>query len=175
VTTQKEKAHSQLQKNTKAFDSLASSFRAFDDTSTNVIGGNSGGNGDSDGPNSKIILDALPSAYDFPALATSVEKLLDAESMKVTSVTGVDDQLTQQSNVSSPTPQPVPMTFAFTVSNANYDSINKLLTKLQQSIRPIQIDSMTIAGGGSTMTLTVNAHTYYQPAKNLTINTKVVK
>src|SRR3990167_7076 len=48
VTTAKEQAHQQLEKNIKAFDNLALSYKAFDDTSTNVIGGTSTGTGNND-------------------------------------------------------------------------------------------------------------------------------
>ncbi len=176
VTTAKEKAHKQLVQNTKAFNSLVSSYKDFDASSTNVLGGNSdGGTGDNDGKNSKIVLDALPSAYDFPALTSTLEKILSAQNFKVTNITGIDDQLSQQTNGSSPTPQPVAMPFSFALSNADYNSVNKLIDTLQKSIRPIQIDSITMAGGSSNMTVTVNAHTYFQPAKSLDIKKQVVK
>jgi hypothetical protein len=67
------------------------------------------------------------------------------------------------------------MDFAFTVNNASYKSIGKLLDRLQQSIRPIQVDNMDLSGAADDMTLNVNAHTYYQPAKDVSITKKVVK
>jgi hypothetical protein len=175
VTTAKEKAHNQLVANIKAFDSLQSAYKGFDGASNNVIGGLKDGTGDNDGANSKIILDALPSSYDFPALTSSIEKILNDRGLKVTSIAGTDDQLNQQANVSSPSPQAVSMPFSFTVSNANYTSVGQLITALEQSIRPIQIDSITLSGGASNMSLTVNAHTYYQPSKDVSITKKVIK
>lgn len=171
----KEKAHQQLDKNLKAFDSLVASYKAFDSTSTNVIGGNSSGNGNNDGPNSKIILNALPSTYDFPGLTSSLEKIFKDQGLTVSSITGTDDELNQKGNTSSATPQPVEIPFSFTVSNANYASIEKLVTRLQQSIRPIQVDAMILSGGASDMTATINAHTYYQPGRNVEITKQVVK
>lgn len=175
VITAKEKAHKQLEQNINTFSSLQTAYKAFDSTATNVIGGNTTGTGDNDGPNSKIILDALPSNYDFPALTSSIEKVLASNNLKVTSITGTDDQLNQQKNSSSPTPKPISMPFSFTVSNANYASIGQLVTKLQQSIRPIQIDSIELSGGVNDMTATIDAHTYFQPAKSVTITKKVIK
>ncbi len=175
VVSAKEAAHQQLKKNEAAFGSLASAYKGFDAAPINVIGGNAQGTGDNDGPNSKIVLDALPAKYDFPALTSSIEKILTDRGFHVTSIGGTDDQLNQQTNVSSPSPQPVSVPFTFNVDGANYASIGQLMTALQQSIRPIQIDSITLAGGASNMTLTVDAHTWYQPAKNLTITQKVVK
>jgi hypothetical protein len=74
VTKEKEKAHSQLQANVKAVDGLTSAYRAFVSTPTNVIGGPSDGTGDNGGDNARIVLDALPPQYDFPALTSSLEK-----------------------------------------------------------------------------------------------------
>lgn len=175
VTKAKEEAHKQLQANIKAFDSLVTSYKAFDASDPNTIGGTIAGGGDNDGTNSKIILDALPSSYDFPALASSLEKILNDKSLKVGGITGTDDQLNQQNNTSSSSPQAVEIPFTLTVNDANYNSIKDLITVLGRSIRPIQIDSIDMTGGASSMSLTVNAHTYFQPAKNLNISKKVVK
>lgn len=175
VISAKEVAHKQLEKNIDNYGNLASAYKAFDAASTNVIGGTKDGTGDNDGSNSKIILDALPDKYDFPALTSSIEKILTDNHMQVTNISGTDDQLNQQSNTSSANPQPVEMPFSFTVSNANYQSVSQLLSRLQQSIRPVQIDTLDISGGQSNMTATVTAHTYYQPAKKVSITKKVIK
>jgi hypothetical protein len=39
----------------------------------------------------------------------------------------------------------------------------------------LQIDTLNISGGAGNMTVNVTAHTYYQPAKSLTITKKVIK
>ena len=175
VTSKSETAHQQLKKDLDAFNSLVHSYQAFDSADTNIIGGSATGTGNNDGDNAKIILDALPAKYDFPALTSSIEKILHAGNFDVTSISGTDDQLNQQSNTSSPNPQAIPMPFAFTVNNSNYTAVQQLIATLQLSIRPIQIDSINITGGASDMTLTVNAHTYYQPGKTLNITKQVVK
>lgn len=175
VISAKEKAHKQLQDNINTYSDLATSYKAFDNASTNVIGGTKGGSGDNDGSNSKIILDALPPTYDFPALTSSIEKILQDNHLKVTSITGTDDQINQQGNTASANPQPVEIPFTFTVSNASYASVNQLMSKLQQSIRPIVIDTLDASGGQNDMTVTVSAHTYFQPAKTVSITKKVVK
>jgi hypothetical protein len=175
VISAKEKAHQQLQKNIKAVSDLGVSYKAFDGTATNVIGGTATGSGDNDGSNSKIILDALPPAYDFPALTSSLEKILTDRGLKISAINGTDDQINQQSNISSPMPQPVPIPFTFTVSDANYSSVQQLVKALQSSIRPIAIDSLDISGGTNNMSVTVTAHTYFQPAKSLKVTTKVIK
>ncbi len=175
LTKAKSIANAQLLKNVDAFDSLSKSYDSFVAQSPNAIGGNPAGTADNDGTNAKIVLDALPSSYDFPALTASVEKILTDRSFTVSSITGTDDQVAQGSNSSSPTPQAVPIPFSFTVTSTNYNAIQQLIATLQSSIRPIQIDSLTMSGNTNNMQLTVNAHTYYQPGKSLTITKQVVK
>lgn len=175
VISAKEKAHTQLENNLKAFDSLSTSYKIFDTKNPNVLGGSINGAGDNDGSNSKLILDALPPLYNFPALTSSLEKILADRGLKVSAITGTDDEVAQQSNTSSPTPQPVAMPFTFTVDNASYASIAQLAEALQHSIRPIQVDTINLSGSVDNMTATFTAHTYYQPAKSLKITTKVIK
>lgn len=175
VTSAKTKARNQLQANVKAVSSLTQHYKAFVNTPQNVIGGDPNGAGDKDGDNAKIVLDALPPQYDFPALASSLEKILTDRNFTISSIGGTDDQINQQTNLSSPNPQPVPIPFTFSVSNANYTSVQDLINVLQSSIRPIQIDNLTLTGGANSMQLTVSAHTYYQPEKDLKIGTEVIK
>ncbi|MGH7194477.1 MAG: hypothetical protein ACREJM_13240, partial [Candidatus Saccharimonadales bacterium] len=89
-------ANQQLLDNISSYNSLSQSYNKFNNESTNVIGGKKDGNAGNDGANSKIILDALPDTYDFPALTSSIEKILAANGLKVTSITGTDQQLSQQ-------------------------------------------------------------------------------
>ena len=175
VIAAKETAYHQLTKNLTATKSLVDSYQKFVTSDTNSIGGQTGGTGDRDGDNSKIILDALPSSYDFPALTSSLEKILTSQNVKISSITGVDDQANQEANLSSPTPKAVPIPFSFSANNATYASIQQLITTLQSSIRPIQIESLALSGGSSNMQITITAHTYYQPAKNLKITKQVIK
>src|SRR6476660_5995690 len=62
----KKKAVAQLQQNIKASTSLVNSYQAFVSAPQNLIGGNPDGTGAQDGSNAKLVLDALPSKYDFP-------------------------------------------------------------------------------------------------------------
>lgn len=175
VMSAKQKAYNQLQDNIDAFNDLQKSYKAFNSTSTNVIGGLADGTGDNDGSNSKIVLNALPSNYDFPALTSSIEKIMADRGLKVSSISGTDDQVNQQGNTESSTPQPVEIPFSFTISNANYAAVQELFKAMQSSIRPFQIDKVNIAGGADNMTVTVDAHTYFQPARSIQPTTKVVK
>jgi hypothetical protein len=123
----------------------------------------------------KIVLDALPPSYDFPGLTSSLEKILTTQGFSTGAIAGSDDELNQQNNTVSSNPSPVPMPFTLTLSNTSYTSATQLISALQQSIRPIAIDTMDLSGGGNTMSLSIAAHSYYQPSKNLSITTEVVK
>jgi hypothetical protein len=175
VTSADEKATKQLKQNINAFNNLSRAYSSFNSDPINIIGGSTSGTGNNDGNNAKIILDALPSSYDFPALTSSIEKILTSGNFNASSITGTDDQLAQQTNLSSPTPQPVSMPFSFTVDNTSYTGVQQLITTLQSSIRPMPIDSLTLNGSNSSLSVTINAHTYYQPAKSLSIKKQVIK
>ena len=175
VMSKKNTADKQLKADLNASKSLAGSYRRFISEPVNAIGGSSIGSQPNDGDNGKIILDALPSSYDFPALTSSIEKILTDRSLKVTSITGLDDEVAQQAIASRPTPQPVAMNFSFVVAGANYSSVQDVVKALQSSIRPIQIDTIDISGGTSNMQLTVVAHTFYQPPKTLNIKMETVQ
>jgi hypothetical protein len=176
VISQKKKALSTLKSDINAVSTLKSSYKSFVETPRNVLGGNPVGTGDQDGNNAKIVLDAMPSKYDFPALTSSLEKLITAQGLGIQAINGTDEEVQQSGNQSSPTPQPVAVPFQIRV-NGSYDGIKNLLTVFERSIRPIQVRKVEIdaAAQGGNMTAIIDAQTFYQPEKNLTIKTEVVK
>lgn len=174
VIAGKEKAAKQLKDNLKAVSTLAASYAQFTNSSNqNVLGGTANGLGDKDGDNAKIVLDALPSKYDFPALASSLEKILNDRSYKVNSISGTDDELKQaQGAVANPVAIPIPFVVQVT---GTYDSTKDLVLILERSVRPFQIQTLSFTGQDAAIKLNINANTYYQPGKNLDITTKEVK
>lgn len=167
----------QFKSDINVYGSLVNNYNNFVSPTTNIIGGSSTGSGNNSGNNAAIILDALPDKYDFPALATSVQKILSSGGYNIQSIGGTDEELTQAQNSSTgnSNPNPVAMPFTFSVNNLTYSQVGSLLMLLQNSIRPIVIDSLTINGGGNTMILTVTAHTYYLQAKTVDISQKEVQ
>lgn len=174
VSTAKTVALRQLKADIDASKSLVESYTKFNSASVNIIGGSSIGSGANDGPNSRIVLDALPSSYDFPALVTSLEKIVNNRGLTIQSIQGVDDEVAQQVNISSTSPQPVAIPFQIVISG-NYSALQALINDFQNSIRPFQILKESVSGGESNMTLTLTAQTYYQPAKILNLGSKLVK
>lgn len=164
----------QLENNQKAVEQLKVSFASFNNTSDNIIGGNPKGSGDRDGDNAKITLDALPSKYDFPAFITSMKKLLAAKALAPKSITGSDEEATQGSKTSK---EPVEIPFQLTGEATSFSKAKDFLTAFEQSIRPVKIKKISLTGGGQGVQLQFNidAVSYFQSGKGLTITKEVVK
>jgi hypothetical protein len=176
VISQKKKALSTLKSDISAVGNLKDSYKSFVGTPQNVLGGNPAGGGDQDGDNAKIVLDALPSKYDFPALTTSLEKLITTQGLQIQGISGTDDEIVQAGNQSSASPQPIAVPFQVRVAGS-FEGIKSLLTVFERSIRPIQVLKVEInsAAQGGNMTAIIDAQTFYQPEKNLKIKTEVVR
>ncbi|HEY8999440.1 MAG TPA: hypothetical protein VIM53_03965 [Candidatus Saccharimonadales bacterium] len=173
VISAKRTAKNQLVSDLSARDSLVNSYKTFVSPQTNLIGGNSDGSGAKGGDNAQLVLDALPSQYDFPALATTLEKLLTSDNLQILSITGTDEELSQQS-ASNGSSAPIPMPFQFEVSGS-YQSIQSMIASFESSIRPFQVQTIQLAGTEGSMTATVSAQTFYQPGVTLNITNKVVQ
>jgi len=169
VAGEKEKAAKQLKTNIDAVSSLVTSYKSFASQNPNLVGGNSTASGERDGDNGRLVLDALPSKYDFPALATSLEKLLAGYT--INSITGNDDATSQAANTVT---DPVAMPFTINIKS-DYNGIQKLSSTFEKSIRPFQIESMVLSGTNANIEAVITAQTFYQPEKNLKIDMKVVK
>ena len=174
VIDTKHQAVAQLKVDVSAVSTLVSSYKAFVNTPQNVLGGNPTGSGQNDGDNAKIILDALPSKYDFPGLTSSLENILTNQGYTINSITGSDEGLVEQSNQSSTNPSPVQMPFQISVTGS-YTSIQNLINTLQLSVRPFIIQTIDLSGTDSSLTASITAYTYYQPEKDFSIQTEVIK
>ncbi len=170
----KKEAINQLREDLAARDSLAAAYSTFVAENPNVLAGDVKGTGDKDGDNAKLVLDALPSKYDFPALTTSLEKIISGQNLSILSITGTDQEADQEGKQSSPDPQPVAMPFQVGVSGS-YDSIQNLIEVFLHSIRPFQILNLELSGDESSMNVTIEAQTFYQPEKSLEIKKEVIK
>ncbi len=173
VITEKKKALTQLKANNQAASELVTSYKTFVSAPENIIAGSISGTGDRDGDNAKIVLDALPSKYDFPALATSVEKILKDKNYAIDTIVGTDDELNQSGQTDQAT-QPVEMPFEATITG-NFDSAQGFMDILQRSIRPIQIVKVEFSGADNTLKVHVTAKSFYQPQKTVKITKKDVK
>ncbi len=174
VIAKKQAARDQLQQNVESVKGLVDSYQQFVDSGTNMLGGNPKGSGEKDGDNARLILDALPSKYDFPALTTSLEKVATDKKLKIEGISGTDDEVAQSEAKDSGDPKPVEMPFQLIVSGS-YSSIQDLFTVFEHSIRPFQAKKVQLKGGASDMKLTLDAVSYYLPEKSLDIKKVDVK
>lgn len=165
-------ADNQLDANITTYNGLVRSYTKFNSANPNVIGGTVTG---SSNDNTQVILDALPGAYDFPALATSLEYILTTTGVTDGTITGTDTQAAQTATNASADPQPTAIPFSMSVLNADYSTAQNVLQYLQQSIRPMSVDSLALSGSQGSLTVSIEAHTYYQAAKSLNISKETVK
>ena len=163
-----------LKENNNNITSLVDSYKSFASETQNVLDGNPEGDGESDGDNPKIVLDALPSKYDFPGLISSIEKLLNDKGYKLEKIGGIDDEVTQHEGTSV-TPQPIDMPFPVSVKT-NVTGMQNVLQLMELSIRPIYVQKLKVtAEQGGALLVDISAKSFYQPEKTLKIRTEVVK
>lgn len=176
VIGERKEALEVAQASLEATQELEVAYTQFNDREMNVIGGNPAGKSDRDGDNAKIILDALPARYDFPALASSIEKLVVSHGLVFNSMTGNDDAVAQQANESSVSPKPIEMPFEFTVVGS-YEAVRALIRDLERSIRPFKVveSEITASSDEGELTLRITGLTYFQPQKNLNVKEEVVR
>ncbi len=154
-----------LNRDIRVSKNLTTSFKKFISPPINIIGGNSkNANSVKGGDNSKIVLDALPSSYDFPELVSTLQNLLTSQGVTINSISGVDQSsatLNQLNGIN---------TIPFQVSvSGNYTSIENLINAMEKSIRPINILKISISGDQTNLNVTISGETYYQPAINFRI------
>lgn len=174
VITEKKKTLKTVEENIAQVEQLNIAYKAFSESSTNVIGGNPKGTGDRDGENPRIILDALPSKYDFPALTTSLDKLVKSGGFSLVAVNGIDDEVNQSANQSAVAPVAVDMPFTLESNVAPSDG-KRFLELFERSIRPIQMQKLVITSQESNLKVEMTAKTYYQPEKKMNFTEEVVK
>lgn len=159
----KNKSADQLKKNVNNVTPLVNSYEAFDSATESVLG--------TPANNTKIVLDALPSKYDFPALATSLEYIISQSGMVPKTISGTDNELGAEQNNANPEPIEIP----FTIEGAgSYEQAKALLKKFERSIRPFSVGELTFSGSDNNMTVAIAAKTYYQPEKKLEFKQTII-
>lgn len=163
-----------LKANVDASQKLVNQYQVFATSDPNVLGGVASGNGNLDGPNPRIVLDSLPSTYDAPALASSIEKVMTGRGVTINSLSITDDPTANSDTPEqNPTTKPIPFSFDGTT---NLSGAAQLLQDFERSIRPFDLNTLAITGSDNQLKLSVGMTTYYQPAKSLNLTpTKQVK
>lgn len=174
VLSAKHKVVDQLKSNLKAAKQLQSAYNTFASQTPNIVGGNPSGQGNLDGNNAQIVLDALPSQYDAPALASTLEKVLGGQNVTIQAITVKDDPAGNPDKpMSSPAVRPINFSFS---SQGTYQVNQQTLKDFERSIRPFDVQTMSLSGSDNVLTMTVTMNTFFQPPKALDLtNTQVVK
>jgi hypothetical protein len=176
VISARQKSAAQLDKNVKDAQTFLDQYNnVFNGSSaTNIIGGKNTKSADAkppDGSNPRIVLDALPTSYDFPALVTSVAGILADNNVASPSIAGLDSSVSTNSQPSAnPQPGQIPLTITGTTT---YGGAENLIKDLERSIRPFDVTKVSISGSQA-ISVNLDVNTYYQPAKILTITSKAV-
>lgn len=133
----------------------------------------------------QVVLDALPSDANSSALGSSLqEKFLNDGALKIESLTvdpvvGVESQSDDsvQDASSDVTGGENQITFRFTVSTdgGNASALKSLLQRLESSIRPMDITTLTVETQGDRLVLTVAGRSFYEPARTVELKEKTVK
>lgn len=191
VINAKQAAVNRLKQDSNIAQQLVSSYASFVNQPRNLIGGNPSGNSPSSGDNAKIVLDALPAQYDYPALTSSVQYLLDQAQLNIDSMSGTDQAATIASGSNNSTSSPtssaitnsssssvpgtaVAMPFQFS-ADGPYANIQSLFSLFEKSIRPLPFQTLTISGDQSDLKVDATAQSYYQPQKTFNITTETIK
>lgn len=156
-------ANKQLAKNIAAVDSLKTVYDAFENSTESALG--------TSDKNSKIILDALPSKYDFPALTSSLEGVINGSGSAIATITGTDEEVNAEQD--SINPKPINIPFEYT-AKSSFTNAQKLIADMQRSIRPFHVSSLSLTGTDTDLNVKVTGKTYYQPEKQLEIEQKII-
>ncbi len=123
-------------------------------------------------PNTKSVLDALPTTFDPAALATSLQQAILNRSG-----VGIDNiSVPQEVGEATPVVDSIPqeMAFSFTVSGS-YEQIKQAVLDVERTIRPMRITSFNLVGSDQDLRASVDAVTYFQPAKSVELKKETVK
>jgi Tfp pilus assembly protein PilO len=157
VISAKTKARKQIEDNGIAIDKLSEQFPDFQHRATN---------------NDKTILHALPPAYDYAALVTSMEFLANQAGVKLDSGIGEDISASAVKEQNVSVPQEITLNLSV---SGRYENIVKYIDVIEKSIRPVIITTVDFSGGNSEIKATIMAKTYYQPARTLDVSKEVIK
>jgi len=172
IINAKQQALNQIKSDITASGQLVNSYKTFIAPSQNYLGQNCT-NADPSCNDAKVVLDALPSQYDYPALVTSIYNVLKNDGVTIMGINGTDQQLTQSSKLASTsTPQPMPLEF---IAQGNINTVLNVISDFQRSIRPFQFESIKLSGSDSLLTVDANVQTYYQPGISFVITQRQVK
>lgn len=127
----------------------------------------------------QVILDALPAESNADALGASLQIRFAGEvsGLKVDSLVVTPTDIEDVSGGSTDSDSDGGASrIGFTMSvSGSADMLKEFLTRLERSIRVIEITSVDIRTGSDGLTMNLIGRAYYEPGRNIELGTKVVK
>lgn len=121
----------------------------------------------------KVVLDALPTSDDKSALGASLQQVILPKSGVTTSdLTTISQGATE--DTSGTTSGTKPSTFTFAASG-DYSRIKAMLSDLERSIRPMDINKLTLQSTDGVIRATVDGVTFYSPEQTVQLGKKTIK
>lgn len=151
VITAKTKARDDIQSNLENLNKLSEQFPQLENSAAT---------------NSTTILHALPPVYDYAALASSIDYLASLSGVQSNTSIGEDISASAVSSATSSQPVELPLTLQV---NGSYDAVQRYISNLERSIRPVNITNVSYSGSSSALQVSLQAITYYQPARSLDV------
>lgn len=132
-------------------------------------------------PPIQSVLDALPAEANSTAMASSLQtKLLSGidgvtiEALKVDPVAGVEVDSSLASTDTSSTDNAINFTFAVSALASNQSALHDVLVRIEKSIRPFNIQSLSIESQGGRVVMTASGQGYYETQQKVQLTDKVV-
>lgn len=154
VIAMKNTAKNQLTDNLKAAPQLVDAYNKLEGTKITIA-------------------DALPNTSDFSGLIALLENMAGVSGVELKTVSPETT-----GDVVGPTTGDIPLAqeFKYTVTmSGSYDSLQKFLSAVENSVRPMKVTTLQIAGSGSELTFGLSLSTYYQDIAKIPYKLEVVK
>ncbi len=128
----------------------------------------------------QVVLDALPADINALALGSSLQQKIigpvagvKIEALKIDGVATANSATTASADGLGTIP------FQLSVSvpgdSLSQSALKEVLTRMERSIRTVDIDRLLLETSASRTTITMTAHAYYQPGKTIELTDKVEK
>lgn len=146
LLSKKRVAQEQVTKNLEALSQLSQQYSAL-------------------GPKRTLILDALPTTPNFPAIVSMMEELSKNAGVELLSVAPSEIESTGRVTGAAQ--------YQFTASiSGSYDSFKEFLRNVELSLRPMAITTMKISGNSSLLGVDMTISTYYQAEFDTSLKTE---
>lgn len=134
------------------------------------------------GPKATTIADALPNDSDFANLLVVLQNMSGTAGVTVQSVApltsgaATDTTTGSDSSTSGSVTPPQPQEFNVSIAVAgSYDNLQKFLTTIEQSARPMRVTDAQFSGSGSQVTAQLSLTTYFQDKATLPFSKETIK